>query len=535
MDKMKVLIVDDEYFIRNLLKMRIRWEDFDMEIAGEASSAREALDLTEELLPDIIFTDICMPYMDGIELSRIVMEKYPHIKIVIITGHDEFEYAKRSIKLGISDFLLKPVNADEIRKVAKGLQEKIIREKSREREYEQLKQRMDDSLPYIREKVLYELLQSDLDVEGIKEKLLYFNIEMNKESDVFQTAVAEVSHSAAERSTSQEDRIFLNMQCMDLIRKIFRDDKYINAFFDYNGKIIILCNNDSTDLTECCEVIKTQIINRFKCYISIGVGNRVRGFSSISRSYREAEDALQYRVVIGKNQVVSYNDINFSDKDAWIANPARMEKLSFNLKAGQKEKSMEMLDDMLTESVYSRSNTIERIRLEAFDILLTCQRVLYELNLHTGGIWENNTQPYEDISRIDNLPELKEYLKQRITAVIDKINLSNERKANRKIAEIKEYIVQNIHQADLSLSGIAKEFYISPSHLSRLFKQETNQTIVEYITKIRIEKAVRLLKDTDLKVYQVGEKVGIADPHYFSIIFKKNTGSSVNDFRKGQL
>lgn len=534
MANLKVLVVDDEYLIRNLLKLRINWADYAMEIAGEASSAKEALDLMDELLPDIIFTDICMPFMDGIEFSRLVVEKYPYVKIVIITGHDEFEYAKSGIKLGIFDFLLKPINAEEIKKVAKSLQEKIVQERFRENEYEQLKLRLEKGLPYVREKVLYELLQRDLDIDGIKEKLEYFKIGLNDKTDFFQTAAIEVGYSVERMEMRQEDRILLNIRCVDIIRSVFRDDNYVNVFFDYAGKIIILSNNDNVDMTECCEVIKTQVINKCKCNISIGIGNKLQGLRNICVSYKEADDALQYKVVIGKNQVVSYKDINFATNEESVANPHNNDRLSFNMKAGLKEKTLELIDQMLPESVYTRSNTMERIRLEVFDILLTCQRVLLELGIIAGDLWENNTQPYEDVSRMDNLPELKSYLKNMLSEIIDMINISNEKKTNGKIEQIRKYINSNIQRPDLSLTEIAKEFFISPSHLSRLFKQETAQTIVEYITKVRIERALKLLRDTDLKVYQIGELVGINDPHYFSILFKKNTGSSVNEFRKNQ-
>lgn len=534
MDNIKVLIVDDEYLIRNLLKMRIKWDEFGMEIAGEASSAREALDMLDDLVPDIIFTDICMPFMDGIEFSRQAVERYPHIKIVIITGHDEFEYAKKSVKLGISDFLLKPINAEEIKKVANNLREKILREKSREAEYEQLKGRMERSMSYVREKVLCELLQSGLNIHEIEEKLSYFKIELNPQYGSFQIAIIEVSHSVEGRGESQEDRLMLNIQSVDVVRQVFRDDKYLHIFFDYIGRIIILCNNEEVDLTECCEVIKTQIINKYKCNISIGIGNRVQGMENISRSCKEAEDALNYKAVIGKNQVVNFKDINFAENDEWIAVPNKGEKLSFNLKAGLKDKALELLEEILPEPAFSRYNAVERMRLEAFDILLTCQRALLELNINASDIWDNNTRPYEEVSRLDNLPELKNYLAGMISSIIDRVNCMNEKKTNKKIEQIKEYIANNLQQPELSLSGIAREFFISPSHLSRLFKQETNQTLIEYITKLRIDKAVRLLRETDLKVYQIGEQVGINDPHYFSIIFKKNTGSSVNDFRKGQ-
>ena len=532
MDKLKVLIVDDEHLIRNLLKMRIKWEDFGMEITGEASSAREALDLVEELVPDIIFTDICMPYMDGIEFSRAVIERFPHIKIVIVTGHDEFEYAKRSIKLGISDFLLKPINAGEIKKVALDLKAKIESERSHIREYEKLKLQLEESLPYLREKFLNELLQNELDEDEIKEKLSYFNISINSGSDYFQTALVEVSSSGKGAVEGEEDRILLAIQCADLIRQTFRNDNFVNVFFDNSRKIVILNNNDEIGLTDCCEMIKTMLINKCKCFVCIGIGNRVTGLKNVRLSYVEACDALNYKVVAGKNQVVNYNDITFNSENQWRVNINRNEKLSFFIKAGLKEKTVEQLNELFSEHTYKRSITIDQIRLEAIDILSACQHVILELNMAASDIWSHNMGPYEEVYRIDNLPELKEYLKSLIFDTIDKILNTNRKKANKVISQIKEYISKNIQNSGLSLAGVAREFYVSPNHLSRLFKQETTHTFVEYITAIRMEKAVKLLKETDFKVYQIGDMVGIDDPHYFSIIFKKFTGLSVNDFRK---
>ncbi|MCX7711797.1 MAG: response regulator [Clostridia bacterium] len=531
-DQLKVLIVDDEHLIRNLLKMRIDWEEIGMEIAGEAASAKEALELVDSIIPDIIFTDICMPFMDGIEFSKIVIEKYPHIKIVIVTGHDEFEYAKRSIKLGISDFLLKPINKVEIKKVALDLKEKIESQRTHKHEYDKLKLQLEESLPYIREKVLNELLQSELNQDEISKRLNYFKIGLNPGTDVFQIAVVEVSSSFKDVVEGEEQKILLDIQCADIIRQTFREDEYVTVFYDYAGKIVILSNNEELDLTDCCEMVKICIINKCKCFISIGIGNKVNGLSNIKLSYSEACDALNYKVVVGKNQVVNYNDINFNTDSQWRVNPNKIEKLNFYIKTGIKDKASEFIDETLPEFFYCRNNAVDKIRLEAFDILLACQHAVLELNISTAELWGDNTQPYSEISKIDNLPELKDYLRSLVSNIIDKIHSSNEKKANKLINQILEHIQKNIHESELSLSGVAKEFFISPSHLSRLFKQETQQTFVEYITKMRMEKAVRLLKETDMKVYQVGEMVGIADPHYFSILFKKFTGVSVNDFRK---
>jgi len=532
MSSFKVVIVDDEFLIRNYLKRRICWEELGMEIAGEASSTREALDLIDQIVPDIIFTDICMPFMDGIEFSKIVVEKYPHIKIVIITGHDEFDYVKRSIKLGISDFLLKPINPEEIRKTALELKRKIEVERSHIKEYEKLKQRLDESLPYMQEKFLNEILLGELEQHEIADKMAYFNIIMNDQSDVYQTAVVEVSDSVGGLHEREEELILLAMKCSDVIRQVLREDRYVHVFFDNSRKIVILSNNEFLDLTDCCETIKALLINRCKCFVSIGIGNKVHGLKNIKVSYREACDALNYKVVIGKNQIVNYNDITYSSDQSWRGIPNKGEKLDFFIKTGIKNKAIELIDELFSESCFNPSITIENLRLEAFDIISTCIRVLLELKIDTSSLWGKNSQPYEDVFHMDNLLEMKDYLKSLMEKVIDKIHFFNERKANKLIVQIQEYIQKNMHDSKLSLSTISKEFYVSSSHLCRLFKQETKQTVVEYITRQRMEYAKKILMETNLKVYQISEMAGINDPNYFSTIFKKFTGLSVNEFRK---
>ncbi len=532
MANLKVLIVDDEYLIRNHLKKIICWEEIGMEIAGEAISASQALELIDKTVPDIIFTDICMPFMDGIEFSKVVIEKYPHIKIVIITGHDEFDYVKRSINLGISDFILKPINRDEIRRVALDLKNKIELERTHIREYEKLKQRLDEIRPYLLEKFLNELIVGELDQDDIVDKLNYFKIDMNHKSDVFQAAVVDVSSSIRGTNEKEEEQILLAMKCSDQIRKVLREDECVQVFFDNSRKIVILSNNESLDIAECCEAIKVMLINSCKCFVCIGIGSQIHGLTNIKVTYREACDALNYRVVIGKNQVINYNDISSRNDQAWRGIPNKGEKLDFLIKTGLKSKAMELIDQLFSESCFDMSVTIENLRLEAFDIISVCMRVLLEYKIDTLSMWEKNTQPYEEVLRLDNLLEMKNYLKSLVEVVIDKIHSFNKRKVNLLIVQIQEYIENNIHSTNLTLSTIAKQFFVSPSYLCRLFKQETNQTVVEYITRERMECAAKLLKETDLKVYQIVEKVGINDPNYFGTIFKKFTGLSVNEFRK---
>lgn len=224
---LKVLIVDDEHLVRNLLKKCIDWNEIGYEIVGEASNAHEALDLVDALRPDLIFTDIYMPFMDGLEFGKLVFEKYSNIKIVVLTGYEEFEYAKKSIKIGIADFLLKPINDDEIRRVALTMKEKIEAERNHRAEYDRMKKQLEENLPYLREKLLNKLIQNGMEDVDIHQELEYFHISLNP--TFVQVAVIEATLSDVSSNSGEEERIVLNMQCQELVSKYFRDTSKTSA------------------------------------------------------------------------------------------------------------------------------------------------------------------------------------------------------------------------------------------------------------------------------------------------------------------
>ena len=230
---LKVFIVDDEHLVRNLLKNCIDWEKIGYKVIGEASNAHEALDLADRLRPDVIFTDIYMPFMDGLEFSKIVFERYPLTKIIVLTGYEEFEYAKKSIKIGIADFLLKPINDDEIRKVALDMKTRIRAERSHRDEYNRMKKQLEEYRPYLKEKLLNSIIQNVFSSEEMKQQLDYFHIRIN--SDHIQAAAIEVSFPDNSDKTGEEERLLLNIQCLELVSKYFRDDECVNVFFAINN------------------------------------------------------------------------------------------------------------------------------------------------------------------------------------------------------------------------------------------------------------------------------------------------------------
>lgn len=528
--KIRVLIVDDEYMVRGLLRRCVDWEEIGMEIVGEASCAHEALELVDKLKPDIIYTDICMPYMDGIELSRLVFEKNPEIKIIVLTGYEEFEYAKRSVKLGIADFLLKPIDNEEIRKSALCMKEKIRSERMHSNEYKRLKLLLDESRPYLKEKFLNELIQGELPTDEIAEKLSYFDLDLS--SGVFQAALLETEHPGAGINQSTEDKLILRMQVIEAVRAYFRNDLKITVFFDNNHKTVLFNADPEIDFTECCETLQIFLANKIKCIVSIGIGNPCMGFENIRQTYREAYYALSYGAVIGKNQVISFSAVDLSLKKPLRMQNKQYDEFEFCLKAGLAEKAAGLFSSFCEGIRPDGGNAIETIWVIASNTISVILSVINETGLKISNVFEDGDEPFKHVFRIRSLPEMKEYMNSLIYRTAHLMEKLKSKKVNKTINEIKEYINGSIASSSLSLATVAAKFYLNPSYLSRIFKQETGQTFIEYLTKARMELAVKLLGETEMRAYEVAERVGIQDPHYFSICFKKYTGISINDYRK---
>lgn len=528
-EKLKMLIVEDEEHVRELLKVCVSWDELGVEIVGEAGSGLEGLEMVKVLKPDIVFTDICMPFMDGIEFSRNVMEVLPKTKIVVVTGHDDFEYAKNSVKIGISDFILKPVNEEEIESLIGKLKQKIYSDRNKEKENARLQRYIEENMSFLKERALNSIVSGKLDEKGICDKLSFYCIKLRLE--YIQVAVIEAGRSE-DGEVNEEEEIFGGLQCLELAQQYFRSDKDICLFFDNNKRIVILNSNSKVDFITCCEELLSMLINKQKYIFSIGVGNSYTSIIDISSSYKEARSASRYRVNVGWNQVIYYSDVSSIDSVNTSFDLQNIEELSFNIKAGLIDEINNFIQNIggTEDSVINMS--IDSMRVIASNIISTVLSVLNEYGLKLQTVFTDGTQPYEKVFKIDNLPELKKYLMFLIKKSVEAIKNYNKNRTGKLIDEVKEYIDRNYVNCEISLSSTAQHFFINASYLSRTFKEEIGQNFSDYLIMLRIEKAKRLFKETNLHSYQVGEEVGINDPKYFSLCFKKYAGISVNEFKK---
>ncbi|WP_342571569.1 response regulator [Paenibacillus sp. FSL R5-0749] len=583
-EPLKVLIVDDEYLIRNLLRMRIDWEQQGMTIIGEASDAEEALGQVELLRPDIVFTDIYMPRMDGIELSRILMERYPSLKIVVVTGHDEFEYARQSVKLGISDFILKPIRASELLQVTTKLRATIEQEIGREWELIKLREEMKQSLPYLRERFVNQWLSHVVPEDELHEKARFFGIPISSSEPGLRIAVMEVEvavpqakidapevyrhlpetshqvHQAHQASQphqlsqvqrepqhdqthisrhqteahpqpAEEIHILLRMVGMKQAQAFYSQDSQTIIVMDPHNRIVVLSLGADTEFASQVQQLQEELQHTLKLEgcevdVTVGIGQWQSRWEKACVGYREACRALDYQAFVGKNQVICFEDLIIEGgKRPYHSDAQLLQQLQFNVSVGAGEEAVLLLERILSVPF----SDVSQFRMAAMDVVTECQRAAIEQQLE--GEHALNKEAVAAIFTANHLPELKSMLEQHVRTVSDVIQAKRQAKEGNLIDRVKAYLEENMSNAEVGLSSTAAAFYVSSGHLGRLMKKETGQTFVEYLTQLRMKKAELLLKQTDLKGYEIGEQVGIPDPHYFSVLFKKHIGRSMNEYR----
>ena len=529
--KLKLLIVDDEELMHDLLKFSLDWEEMDIELAGEAFCAEEAAVMVEELVPDIIISDVCMPLTDGVEFSRKVIQKYPYIKIIILTGHDRFDYAARSIEAGVSAFLLKPLDENEMTKAINKIKDTIYMEQSLKKEHELLRQYLSENQKYLQEKCLNALISHQSNLKEIIKKSEYLGIQL--EGDFYELAVLELAPDPDYEGDREEVQLLLDVECRYFLTLNDQCIYILYIFYVIIHRISILSFQRVLYLNDCFNDIKNLILNKFQCDLTIGIGDPAAAPSGIYTSYHNACQALKYKVIVGNNQVINYSDVVFHTPDpSAVFTADYTEDLSVSLKSGQKKTAFSIIDQCFHNRNIGMAGDILSIRVIATNLIGCMIKIIMESGLEKDNIFQLGMKAYERTFRLETVEEIKNTVKNLAWAIMETIEKLISKKSHSLANQVKDYLNKNYADSSLSLSGVARIFYVNSSYLSRIFKNETGSTFVEYLTGIRIQMAMELMYHTDKRFYEIGMQVGISDPKYFGICFKKYAGITANEYRK---
>lgn len=528
MDKseIKVLLVDDESLVRKLVSNCIDWSEYGMEIFAEAAGAQEALDIMEETLPDVVFADICMPKMDGIEFSRCVKVRFPYVRVVILTGHDEFEYARQSVKIGVSDFLLKPVNPDEIRNVAGKLQGEILGERQEMLEYNRLKRQLDEQKPLLRAQFFLEWGSGAYDTDSIEQKLSFFGIP--KTAAAYQSAVLELSLPMV--SSEEEGRLMARLDAERIASGFFSSKEGIFYYKGRNGGLVLFSTVAQEILSALCEEFVGLYTQRYKGEITIGVSSSRKEYLQFPQMLKEARQAVDLKIVEGKNLVLHYDQLNLKAVQIESQSQDMFNQLENYLLAGLIEEVEALINDLFEKEKRELIRHHRGMSALGAHVITVFISVTDECGIPRDAIYSLN--PYKEIFAFETLPEQQDYLLSLAAGLVQEVRRLRSKNSNQLIDRIRSWIDEHYSDPSIMLTTVASEFNHNSSYLCRKFKQETGETFVEYLSRIRVQKSIDLLKHSDLLNYEIAAEIGISDPHYFGILFKKVMNMSISDFRR---
>ena len=518
----KLIFVDDEDIVREGISSRIRWGENGFELAGVFSDGSAALEFIRKNDVDAVISDISMPRMDGLTLSRKLAETRPRIQILLLTGFDEFEYAQEAVRNRVKEFLLKPITAEELTDVLERTKTELDRLAEAEKEQERLKDLLERSLPLLKERFFYRLVSGKIDPEDIRRRLSFFG--WKDEGGFCKTIIVSYPDEWDEIT-----RLALAENARERI------DDHDAVFSNRNEDLVILFREPDAASLEVranaiAEGIFTTALSLGETPVIIGIGEAADRLEDVNRSYLGAGSAVDHARILGLSRIQSVDDIRRKSRVSQEAFISSIRRLMTALREGVGRSSAEALEKVFAlfeESYLTSSDVVDYLARLQYHL----SDFIDEMNLGDEGFFDDLSLTAEP-RRFARLSDAQVFYREKILSIEDHIRRRRNDAVHSRVDKARLIISRRFAEKDFSLRDICAELYLSTSQFSTLFKEGTGRTFVEYLTETRVDEAKRLLKTTDMKSYEVADAVGYQDPRYFSSIFKKVTGFTTTEYRR---
>ena len=522
----KIMIVDDEAEVREAIKRKIDWKMLGFEIAADAENGRDALEKAETLELDVVLTDIKMPFMDGLELGAALAQRKPNLKLIVFSGFDAFEYAQEAIKLNVVEYVLKPVNAEELTAVLRRVRNLLDAEIAQKRNIEQLTEAYHKSLPLMREKFLQELLRGPMDPVEMLRQCDRFGIAV-REGRQRIVAVCEIP-PGAEGSGELSDEL-VSVSIRQMMDEVLRGRCHREIFFSLSSVIAVTSwDRDPVEgLMSLMGEVCLECTRALGVTVTVGIGRPCQRLEELYRSYGEARAAIEYRAVTGGGKPIYIQDMERIDRTPVDMDTHREQQLLSAIKFGSREQISAVLGQLLEDGGEGWS-----LQARLIGILGALLPVVQRYKLGEEEMLGPRGEWLSLLAEGTPAGEIKAWLQKVCLSMSGSLDRRRVTTAKRLVEEAERYIRENYQDSHLSVDKLCAHLHISQSYFSTIFKQETGRSYVQYLTDVRMEHAVELLRSTDDKTYLVAEKVGYDEPNYFSYVFKKRFGMSPSQFRK---
>ena len=517
-----MLLVDDEEDIREGISRKMDWLGLGFSLVGEAANGQDALELAESLRPDVILTDIKMPFMDGLELCRILTDRLPAARFVVFSGFDAFEYAKQAIQMNVVEYILKPINADELSAVLRRLKDQLDRERAERRNVELLRSRYMENLPILRELFYANLLDGHIEPGTERERAARLDIDLQGE----EWAVGLVYIGSDRRDALST----LSVQKL-LEESLTADRCKLSLYNDWVAVIVSLTESFTIyDLIRVLDRVCTLAASYLGLTLTVGVGAPCKELSGMARSAAEARTALEYRSMVGRGQVIYIGDLEPDGGQVLTFEEADERTLTAAVRLGS-EQEVRDAAAALAGKIREANPSAGQYNLFLMELVTHLMKMTRRSGVGVEEVFGTGfSLPIQD-SALPSLEELEDWCAERYLRLRTLIRRRQTDSAGQTVETAKEYIRQHYAESDLSVEKLCAYLHLSSTYFSTLFKRETGTSFTAYVTTVRMEAAAEAIRGTEEKTYLIAQRCGYEDPNYFSYVFKRHFGVTPTKYR----
>lgn len=542
---LKIFLAEDEVIVRETIKRMIPWEDLGFELVGEAADGEMALPLLLRQKPDLLITDIKMPFMDGLTLAKVAKKEIPGLKVVILSGYDDFNYAKQAINIGVEDYLLKPITKNALIERLTEIRSRYEHEKTQKEYYEKFHREMQAYEKNSSRDFFEALVSGSMDMMEIyrRSEKLGLDIVAEAYNVLIFTMNCEEDFSGQREGYSEWEA-----ESLELLKEFFSENTSAMLFrcniFSY-GVLIKGQKETIEENTRSCVSEIQRILDRKeqKRQWFVAAGEPVERLSQIQKSYYSASRAFSQRYLYDEN-ILYYDEMASMEKknvteddstylqkvDVNALNPVILQKFLSN---GLLEETENFVKDYFYAIGQEPLESLVFRNYVTLNVRFSVMSFLKEIGCDTRTLEQEDTEDVlsESSKSLENAIAYAEKIISQAIALRDQ-NSGNKNRSILKTAV--DFIDSHYMEEDMSLNKAANAANVSANHFSALFSQNMGQTFIEYLTNLRMNKAKEYLRCTSMRSSEIAGEIGYKDAHYFSYLFKKTQGMTPSDYRKAR-
>ena len=525
----RLLIVDDEKIIREGIAREFERHGFDVEQASDGDVAFRRI---REGGIDTMILDLKMPRVGGLELLRLLAkERIDNPITVVLTGYSELSYAQEAIHFGVSDFLLKPLVPEEVEQLSKELRAKVQARDDLSAAREQLARQVAESRPVVRERLFWDLVGREVDTEAVAERLEFLGI-------AFRTRFFQVTLLELEPGWTKDTRgkgTMTRMKALEnRIAAFFSAEKDLTVFHLSTRTFALLQCHDSAGVQKGqrdaqLEKLAHAVAAELGLSLTAGFGTIVEGIENIGRSYYDALSTLTYRKLTGGAVAQGAESL---DGEANRGLAFSLEEVTFLVQTGQEQKLAAHIENTFA-LIVGAGKKLDRtaIYVACYKYICAILHAPAEYEIRVDDLYRDRPHPLHDGANRRTLEDMRRWILETAHEVMDRISEVRRDRATTIVEKVKAFIGARFAE-DITIAVVSQSLGMSPNYLGQVFKRETGVSVHDYLNNLRIEQAKRLLKSTNLLVFEIAFKVGYRDQQYFSAVFRKRVGLTPREYRE---